>query len=302
MTTSHGPKMLKRLWRRAQHCRIIEDATVDLEHCQINNTLLFESGEAINWRFSFLLIGCLPVTLSLVYLIIFPKNTSRSDVSQSNIKAKSTESSVSIIKIVQEINGLLPTALACGLFKGVRYWFYYWLPDYLYRYSNGQFSIAQASMISSAPDVGCLIAFMVTGPMISKNRFVSKTIPPLVFASIMSFLCIPIIYLTSLSIKSGNILFVIVILIILGFLLSTDNIHAGIVAGQIADKDGRNLHASCAGFINGVGTLGSVVINPIASWASDQNDNSYLWALLVITCCNLLCSGISYYTYKRFSL
>ena len=59
----------------------------------------------------------------------------------------------------------------------------------------------------------------------------------------------------------------------------SDPIYSGTVASEACDIDGRNLHGSVSGFINGVGSFGALVLNPLASYLGDID---YKYALVTV--------------------
>ena len=80
-------------------------------------------------------------------------------------------------QIITEVPAIIPLALAYACAKGSRYWYFYWAPSWLIE--AGDFDTAQASFISSAIDIGNIFGLFIIGPLTTKNRFMSKPIPPL---------------------------------------------------------------------------------------------------------------------------
>ena len=69
-------------------------------------------------------------------------------------------------------------------------------------------------------------------------------------------------------------------MILLGLLVAiSDPIYSGTVASEACDIDGRNLHGSVSGFINGVGSFGALILNPLASHLGELD---YKYALITV--------------------
>ena len=78
------------------------------------------------------------------------------------------------------------------------------------------------------------------------------------------------VFLAMWAAKSQDVWIVAPVLFILGTLVVVYHpIVAGMSANEACEIDGRNTHGAVSGFINGVGSLGSVIICPAASCLAD---------------------------------
>merc|ERR1719220_1130101 len=201
---------------------------------------------------------------------------------KSSSKLNSAKEIIPMKTVINEVPGVKMLALSYAFAKGSRYWYFYWAPAWLV--AEGDFSVAQASFLSVALDIGSCLALIVLGPITTKNRFMSKPIPPLY-----------------LAMASQNILAVSAVLALLGFVVAlSDPIYSGMCTNEAADIDGRNLHASCAGFVNGVGSLGAAILNPLASYmAGLDKEKGYIYALMTVAVALLTCTVTTFVAHKQ---
>merc|ERR1719219_160327 len=91
------------------------------------------------------------------------------------------------------------------------------------------------------------------------------------------------VFLAMWAEKSQDVWIVAPGLFILGTLVVVYHpIVAGMSANEACEIDGRNTHGAVSGFVNGVGSLGSVIICALASWLADYNYNYSLVFIAVM--------------------
>lgn len=276
-------------------------------NCTVNNKIYLipdnnqtdfinlEANPKINWRLAFLIPGCFTLLMSIVTFIFFPTTKTAQAKKSNSVEdqpLKSEESSsqasstmIPMSQVVQELPAIKLLALSYAFAKGSRYWYFYWAPDWLV--NEGGFSVAEATYLSIALDIGGALALVVLGPISVKNKFIKKPIPPLYLAAISSASCIPMIFVAKLALNiegSLKIPIVSVVLGLLGFVVAlSDPVYSAMCTNESADIDGRNLHASAAGFVNGVGTMGAVILNPLASFMAGLDPvGGYKYALMTV--------------------
>jgi len=283
-----------------------------LEFSSANKT----DAKYMDWRLTFLIPSILPIFMAIFIFFTMPdpsltveSETTEvtvstditmisSDIEQQDLmngnkptrNSKSPEHSVpvtpnlSMIQIVREVPAVPWLALAYACAKGSRYWYFYWCIDWLIEESDGAFSPDVATYLSAALDIGSIIGLVIIGPLTTENFFTKKVlgrpIPPLYCAAISTAGAIPVIYLARLTVQTKDVYLVFAVLILLGFLVAiSDPIYSGTVASEACDIDGRNLHGSVSGFINGVGSFGALILNPLASYLGDMD---YKYALMTV--------------------
>lgn len=171
-------------------------------------------------------------------------------------------------QVIREVPGVWQLSLAGFTAKGARYWFLYWCPTWLV--DVGGFNPATASALSAALDIGSIVSLLSLGPITTKSRCCKRPIPPLYAVAIATFVCVPMVFLASFAAKSQDPWVVAPVLFLLGTLVVVYHpIVAGISANEACEIDGRNTHGAVSGFVNGVGSLGSVIICPAASSLAD---------------------------------
>jgi len=259
----------------------------------------------IDWRMAFLLPPLCAIFMSIVIFLFFPKKSSFESLNQNeqneqeNSSTPKSTQTVPMSKVIKEVPALKLLAISYAFAKGSRYWYFYWAPDWLVK--EGGFSVSEASFLSTALDIGSILSLLILGPISTKNKFIKKPIPPLYLAAFSSISCIPVIFLARLVVISKNYIAVSLVLVLLGFVLAlSDPIYSGMMTNEAADIDGRNLHASCAGFVNGVGSLGAVILNPLASYMAGLDpDSGYIYALITVACALLVCTFTTVLAHRR---
>ena len=271
-----------------------------ISNCEIPNILKFQNINGtevrhMNWGLAYVFPAMAPILMAFVTFFTMPEPVDTSenvDAEHDNFKGRDPESrltpespKISIFQIVDEIPGVLWLALAYACAKGSRYWFFYWCIDWLVEESNGAFSPAVATYLSTAIDIGTILGLLLVGPLTTENWFTKtilrKPVPSLYCAALSISSAIPMIYFARLAVQTNDVYIVFGVLIILGALVAlSDPIYSGTAACEASDIDGRNLHGSVSGFINGTGSFGALLLNPIASYLGDLD---YKYALVTVS-------------------
>ena len=92
--------------------------------------------------------------------------------------------------------------------------------------------------------------------VVAKSRLVKHPVAKTYGAGAGCILCVGSILLTMQVVKTGNIALSCVSLGVLGICMCfSEPIISGMLPIEIADVDGRKLHGSVSGFVNGTGSL-----------------------------------------------
>jgi sugar phosphate permease len=262
-----------------------------------------EELKVIDWRFTFLapalgpmIVGFLAITTipypgkkSLLQKMMNPKKDPETEdeplleadnQSPLDLEENDPEEEAAILQsnkqcvvlpmsqVLREVPGVWQLSLAGFTAKGARYWFLYWCPTWLV--DVGGFNPATASALSAALDIGSIVSLLSLGPITTRSKCCRHPIPPLLCVCIATILCIPMVFLAMWAAKTQDVWIVAPVLFILGTLVVVYHpIVAGIAANEACEIDGRNTHGAVSGFINGFGSLGSVIICPAASCLAD---------------------------------
>jgi len=276
--------------------------------CNFTNELyssLEEPKKVIDWRLTFLLPGLLPVALSVLIFLTLPKPQIIPEKKASAPLQEKPEEKLSMLQIIQEVPGCINLAASYACAKGARYWFFYWAPIWLTgSLSKIGISAAQAGFMSTALDIGGVIALVIIGPVTSKNRLIKKPIPPM-YASLAScLLSIPFIWLAYYFTENATVesstktkVYLSIVLFIIGALVNIpDPILSGVSASDASDLHGGGYHAGVSGFINGVGSAGAAVVLPITSWLADRG---WIFALVFVMLLQVGCSIMTFLAHRR---
>ena len=268
-------------------------------------TSLEEPKQVTDWRLTFLLPGLLPVLLSILIFFTLPKPQIVPEMNSSSPLREKPEEKLSMLQIVQQVPGCINLAASYACAKGARYWFFYWAPDWLTgSLSKIGISAVQAGFMSTALDIGGVVALVIIGPITSKNRLIKKPIPPM-YASLAScILSIPFIWLAYYFTESATDetagktkIYLAIVLFIIGALVNiADPILSGVSASDASDIHGGGYHAGVSGFINGVGSAGAALVLPFTSWLADRG---WIFALVFVMILQAICSIMTFLAHNR---
>ncbi|XP_019625469.1 PREDICTED: putative glycerol-3-phosphate transporter 5 [Branchiostoma belcheri] len=186
---------------------------------------------------------------------------------------------------------MLPELAATVFFvKIVRYCLLMWLPMYLFQELH--YSKAQAGLLSTSFEIGGVLGSATLGVFIDK-LFHGDSLQGVSTVIMFSTLSLILFLLTA----SWGIPFNVMCMLLTGmFNCGPDAILTGSLPTQLGDKDGRNAHAAISGFINGFGSVGTVlqgpIIGAIAEWYGWEGTFYFMIVVsLIATFC--ICRAVS---------
>ncbi|XP_033648077.1 putative glycerol-3-phosphate transporter 2 [Asterias rubens] len=186
--------------------------------------------------------------------------------------------------------------LAVSMFcvKIVRYCVFMWLPMYLYEqlhYGKGESGMLSTSFeiggVAGSAALGYLIQRLLDGQTLKGSALV-------ILASTLSLVCF-------LITASWGAFFNISLMMITGALnCGVDPILTGSVPAELAEWEGRDIQASISGFINGFGSLGTVVMGPVVGVLTELFGwSGMLYMIIVLSLLGSLSTFRGYSIWRR---
>nr|XP_006825125.1 PREDICTED: sugar phosphate exchanger 2-like [Saccoglossus kowalevskii] len=208
------------------------------------------------WRSTFLLPSFIVIFLGiLVSLLLKKPNKSHIEVDTVNIsESTSTQQQLTFWQI-WKVPMLAEISITMFCVKIVRYCMYMWLPMYLHQFLG--YGKSEAGMLSTTFEIGGVAGSIVLGYTVDR-WFAGKTILGVMVAIILSAIGFILFLLTS----DYGWMFQVTCLLLCGMCnCGPDAILSGTLPLEIAM--GRNIQSSLSGFINGFGTIGTILQGPI---------------------------------------
>ncbi|XP_022097687.1 putative glycerol-3-phosphate transporter 2 [Acanthaster planci] len=238
------------------------------------------------WRQAFLIPSLLLSGLGLLvllflhtpsdYQVTIPGKDLESSTSEK--PALATPSFVSLWNLPM----LKEVAVSMFCVKIVRYCVFMWLPMYLHQqlhYGKTESGMLPTSFeiggVIGSASLGCLIQRLLRGQLLLGSGLA-------ILASTLSLVCF------LLTASWGAVFNVTLMLIAGAFNCGVDPILSGSVPSEIGEMDGRRIQASVSGFVNGFGSLGTVLQGPMVGAITEY----YGWSgmlYLIITLSLLGC-------------
>ncbi|CAI9720523.1 glucose-6-phosphate exchanger SLC37A2-like [Octopus vulgaris] len=228
------------------------------------------------WRKSFTLPSIIVFSFGILVFVLFkqPNELNIEVPGKENQNLTEEKKKMSFLEIMK-IPMVFDVALAVFCLKVVRYCMFMWLPMYLY--NELKYSKSQAGIFSIAFEVGGVLGSALIGFIM--DRFFSKG--PL-FGTGISVLLSAISLLLFSWTSHWGLHFNNVFMFLAGaFNCGPDSILGAAVPSKIGELNGRNAGAAVVGFVNGFGSIGTVIEGPIIGIASARYGWSGMFYLMI---------------------
>lgn len=229
------------------------------------------------WRNVFSLPSSLVVLMGFAVLLQFKQPTELNMEVPGKESAKSVPGSESKLNYFQlmKIPMMMEVALAVFCLKVVRYSMYMWLPMFLY--NELKYTKNQAGLFSTTFEIGGVLGSFGIGFVM--DRYFSKC--PLLGTTLSAFLSGITLVLFNLTSHWGIFFNNFFMLLAGAFNCGPDSILGAAVPSKIGAQDGRNAAAAAVGFVNGFGSLGTVLEGPIIGLVSTMYGWSGMFYLMI---------------------
>ncbi|XP_077985117.1 uncharacterized protein LOC144439755 [Glandiceps talaboti] len=198
------------------------------------------------------------------------------DAVNSNAVKHPSETSIGMLQLLK-IPMLPELAIATFCVKMVRYCMYMWLPMYLHQHLG--YEKSEAGMLSLSYEIGGVAGSALLGFIIDR-WLPGKTTLGCVICTILSTVALLLFLLTS----NYGMLFNILSMVLFGvFNCGPDPILTGTLPLELGQMNGRNIQAALSGFVNGCGSIGTVLQGPLIGFIIQYyNWESILYVMVVI--------------------
>ena len=251
-----------------------------------------EAAEALAWKIVFFGPAITLTVLALVYIITVrnrPTDVGLAELDEyEGMSDEEVQAAVEAPPVLSpeeekiEFRAALRTVFTsrtvwtiCGVYfflKFIRYGMLSWLPKYAK--DELMYPIADAGYLSVGFELAAPLGVLFCGYM-SDKMFGSRRGP-------IATICIGVVVLACLlqsQIAYWNMYWYFLGLCLLGFtVFGPDALLSGPAAQDFGSKRAAGM---CAGMINGVGSLGAVLQEPLIGWATKTYDNAWSWLFYV---------------------
>lgn len=229
------------------------------------------------WREVYLLPSTLVIILGFTVLLQFkqPKEL-KIEVpgKESDIHPSGATEKLNYLQLMK-IPMMLEVAMAVFCLKIVRYSMYMWLPMFL---SNElKYSKNMAGLFSTTFEIGGVVGSFGIGFVM--DRYFSQV--PLIGTTLSAFLSGITLVLFNLTSHWGILFNNLFMLLAGAFNCGPDSILGAAIPSKIGAQDGRNAAAAAVGFVNGFGSLGTIIEGPIIGFVSTMYGWSGMFYLMI---------------------
>ncbi|XP_070557645.1 uncharacterized protein [Ptychodera flava] len=167
-------------------------------------------------------------------------------------------------------------SIATFCVKIVRYCMYMWLPMYLHQFIG--YEKSEAGLLSISFEMGGVAGSAVIGYVIDR-QFQGQAVLGSAICVVLSTVGLIMFLMTSELGMTCNIL----CMIMCGtFNCGPDPILSGTLPLEMGEMSGRNIQASLSGFINGFGSLGTVLQGPVIGYLADTYDWTSMFHFMIM--------------------
>ncbi|GAB1603688.1 sugar phosphate exchanger 3-like [Argonauta hians] len=232
--------------------------------------------QGIGWREVYLVPSLIVLFIGILVFAFF-KEPAEANIEVPGREVASDKQGNTKMKFLDviKIPMVIPIAVAVFCLKVVRYCMFMWLPMYLYE--ELKYTRSQAGIFSITFEVGGIFGSALIGFVLDKY-YSQQPLIGTFFSIILSGVCLIFFTWTSSWGLFANNLFM---FLAGAFNCGPDSILGAAVPSKIGELNGRNAGAAIVGFVNGFGSLGTVVEGPIIGTASSMYGWSGMFYLMI---------------------